>query len=102
MPHSIEVAEIQCPCLLTVEKEIYQPRLPSYKKKLATKDRKIRVLGLKDFADQNEKRYGLNGSPTQVERIFPPDVNTDKEIWTGAGGELADKLTAKLKELKFI
>lgn len=101
MPNTIEVAEIQFPCLLTVEKDIFQPRLPSYRKKLATKDREVKMLSLKDFTDQNEKRYGLNGSPTQVERIFPPAVNTDKEMWNGTGEDLADKLAAKLKELKF-
>ncbi|MBP2655817.1 MAG: electron transfer flavoprotein subunit beta [Firmicutes bacterium] len=101
MPNTIELAEIKFPCLLTVEKDIYQPRLPSYKKKLETKDREVKVLSFKDFEDQNEKRYGLNGSPTQVERIFPPAVNTDKEIWNGSGAELAERLTAKLKELKF-
>jgi electron transfer flavoprotein beta subunit len=41
--------------------------------------------------DRNEKRYGLTGSPTQVERIFPPDENLDKEIWVGSGEELAEK-----------
>ncbi|MBU2703416.1 electron transfer flavoprotein beta subunit [Sporomusaceae bacterium BoRhaA] len=102
MPNTIEVAEIQFPCLLTVEKDIYQPRLPSYKKKLATTDREVRMLSLKDFEDQNEKKYGLNGSPTQVERIFPPAVNTDKEIWNGSGPELAERLSDKLKELKFL
>ncbi|MCT8977662.1 electron transfer flavoprotein subunit beta/FixA family protein [Clostridium sp. CX1] len=102
MPNTIEVARIKFPCLLTVEKDIFQPRLPSYRKKLETKDREIRILGLKDFEDQNEKKYGLNGSPTQVERIFPPEVNTDKEMWTGTGEELGNRLTKKLKELKFI
>ncbi|MBV7276172.1 electron transfer flavoprotein subunit beta/FixA family protein [Clostridiaceae bacterium UIB06] len=102
MPNTVEVAEIQFPCLLTVEKDIFQPRLPSYRKKLETKDREVKMLSLKDFADQNEKRYGLNGSPTQVERIFPPAVNTDKEMWNGTGEEIADRLAAKLKELKFV
>ncbi|MDF2882880.1 MAG: electron transfer flavoprotein subunit beta [Clostridiaceae bacterium] len=102
MPNTIEVAEIKFPCLLTVDKDIFQPRLPSYRKKLETKDREIKILSFKDLQDQNEKRYGLNGSPTQVERIFPPAVNTDKEMWTGTGEELGNKLAAKLKELKFI
>jgi electron transfer flavoprotein beta subunit len=102
MPNTIEVAEIKFPCLLTVDKDIFQPRLPSYRKKLETKDREIKILSFKDLQDQNEKRYGLNGSPTQVERIFPPAVNTDKEMWTGTGEELAGKLAVKLKELKFI
>ena len=97
MPNTIEVAEIKFPCLLTVDKDIFQPRLPSYRKKLETKDREIKILSFKDLQDQNEKRYGLNGSPTQVERIFPPAVNTDKEMWTGTGEELSDKLAAKLK-----
>jgi electron transfer flavoprotein beta subunit len=102
MPSTIEVAEIKFPCLLTVEKDIYQPRLPSYRKKIATAGREIKMIGFKDLEDQNERRYGLMGSPTQVERIFPPAVNTDKEMWNGAGEELGDRLTAKLKELKFI
>ncbi len=102
MPNTVEVAEIKYPCLLTVEKDICQPRLPSYKKKLETKDREVKMYSLKDFEDQNENRYGLNGSPTQVERIFPPEVNTDKEMWTGNGEELGNKLAAKLKELKYL
>lgn len=102
MPNTIEVAEVKFPCLLTVEKDIFQPRLPSYRKKLETKDREIRVLSLKDFEDTDEKKYGLNGSPTKVERIFPPEVNSDKEMWNGTGEELADRLTIKLKEFKFI
>ncbi|MDV3428197.1 MAG: electron transfer flavoprotein subunit beta/FixA family protein, partial [Bacillota bacterium] len=34
MPNTVEIADVKFPCLLTVEKDIYQPRLPSYKKKL--------------------------------------------------------------------
>ncbi|HEY8804551.1 MAG TPA: electron transfer flavoprotein subunit beta/FixA family protein [Clostridium sp.] len=102
MADTVEVAEIQFPCLLTVDKDIYQPRLPSYRKKLATKDREIKMITLNDFEDKDEKKYGLNGSPTQVERIFPPDVNNDRETWTGTGAELSLKIAAKLKELKFV
>ncbi|OYP38807.1 electron transfer flavoprotein subunit beta [Lachnotalea glycerini] len=53
MPDTIEVAQIQFPCLLTVEKDIFQPRLPSYRKKIATKDREIKVLTLNDFEDKD-------------------------------------------------
>ena len=102
MADTIEVAEIQFPCLLTVDKDIYQPRLPSYRKKLATKDREIKMISLNDFEDKDEKKYGLNGSPTQVERIFPPSVNNDRETWTGTGAQLSLKMAAKLKELKFV
>ena len=101
MPETIEVAKIKFPCLLSVEKDIFEPRLPSFKKKIETKNKVIRTICLNDMEDKNEKRYGLSGSPTQVERIFPPDENADKEIWEGTGEELADRLTEKLKELKF-
>lgn len=102
MANTIEVAEVQFPCLLTVEKGIFQPRLPSYRKKVSTKDREIKMITLNDFEDKNEKHYGLNGSPTQVERIFPPDANNDRETWTGTGEQLGHKLAEKLKQLKFI
>ncbi len=102
MSDTIEVAEVLYPCLITVEKGIFQPRLPSFKLKIATKDREIPFYGLKDFEDQNEMNYGLNGSPTQVLRIFPPESNTDHEMWKGTGEELSDRLFDKLKELKFV
>ncbi len=102
MPNTVEVAEIRFPCLITVEKGIFEPRLPSFKRKIATKDREITFLSLKDFEDQDENNYGLKGSPTQVKRIFPPQGNTDHEIWKGSGEELADKVFNKLKELKFV
>ena len=75
MPESIETVNIAYPCLITVEKGIFEPRLPSYR---------------------------LNGSPTQVERIFPPEVNDQRELWTGNSSELSEKIECKLKELKFI
>jgi len=101
MTHDVEIAEIQYPCLLAVEKDIYIPRLSSYVKKQETKDREIRILTIADLEDQDEMHYGLNGSPTQVQRIFPPEVNTHREVWNGDGDELTAKLLAKLKELKF-
>lgn len=102
MPNTIEVAEVKFPCLLTVEKDIFQPRLPSYKKKLETKEKEIQTICLNDFEDKDENKYGLNGSPTQVERIFPPSANTDRETWTGDGEEISDRLVNKLKELKYV
>lgn len=102
MQEFVQVAEISFPCLITVEKDIFPPRLPSFKRKLAIKDKEVRILSLKDFDDQNEMRYGLNGSPTKVERIFPPAANNNRETWNGTGEELVEKLGHKLKELKFI
>ncbi len=101
MIHDIEITKVQYPCLLAVDKDIFMPRLPSYVKKLETKDREIQVITLADLEDKDEKHYGLNGSPTQVQRIFPPEVNAHREIWNGSGAELTEQLYDKLKELKF-
>lgn len=101
MTEDIEVAEIQYPCLLAVDKDIFIPRLPSYIRKQETKDREIKVITLADMEDKEEKNYGLNGSPTQVQKIFPPQVNNHREVWNGVGKELAEQLLHKLKELKF-
>lgn len=102
MPDTVEIVEIKLPALITVEKGIFQPRLPSYKRKVETKDRKIEVRSLNDFKDKNEMNYGLNGSPTQVERIFPPEVNDKREMWHGNSDELILKFEDTLKKLKFI
>lgn len=102
MGETVEIAKVKLPCLISVEKDVFQPRLPSYKLKTATKDREIKVYSLSDFEDRDEKKYGLSGSPTQVERIFPPAINEDKEIWNGESEELSNRLAAKLKEMKFI
>ncbi|MDO5516756.1 MAG: electron transfer flavoprotein subunit beta/FixA family protein [Clostridium sp.] len=102
MPETIETINIKFPCLVTVDKGIFQPRLPSYKKKISTKDKEIKILSLKDFDDRNENNYGLNGSATQVERIFPPKVNNDREMWDGDSEELAGKILVKLQDSKFI
>ena len=102
MEHTIEKQEVFFPCLITVEKGIYTPRLPSYKKKLETEKREIPMFNLTHMKDQREEFYGLKGSPTQVERIFPPEKNSSKVIWDGTSDELVTKISEKLKELKFI
>lgn len=100
---TVEVLEIKFPCLITVEKGVLVPRLPSYKRYRKTQNLDlISTITFKDLVDQNEKNYGLSGSPTQVEQIFPPKKNTNQEKWTGSSLELADKLHNKLKDLKYI
>jgi electron transfer flavoprotein beta subunit len=41
MADSFEVVELKYPCLITVEKGIFEPGLPSYKKLMETADREI-------------------------------------------------------------
>lgn len=99
---SLEVLELSYPCLITVEKDMVQPRLPSYKRKLMTVNKPIQIFSIQDLSEQDEKKYGLNGSPTQVEKIFPPQVNTEQVLCEGTAGELTEKVYTLLKNTKFI
>lgn len=102
LPNAAEVLKVKFPCLISVEKDIYIPRLPSYIKKKATMDREIKYITINDLEDKDASHYGLNGSPTQVQRIFPPEVNSDRETWRGSGEELASRIYDKIADLKLI
>lgn len=102
MPQDIERLKVSFPCLITVQKDINEPRLPSYKRKKATEKQDIPMFTLNDMEDKDELHYGLNGSPTQVQRIFPPTSDKTRETWTGEGEELADRIFDVLKKRKFI
>lgn len=102
MEDSYEVVRLPFPCLISVEKDIFTPRLPSYRRKLATQDWPIHTLSLAELMDSDESHYGLNGSPTQVERIFTPDTFTEQVIWDGTPRENAVCLYDMLAEQKYI
>ena len=102
MDKTIETFEVALPCLLTIDKGHVTPRLPSYKRGKEFKDVVIPMITFNDVIDQDETHYGLKGSPTQVERMFPPERNTDKVVLTGSLSEQVDKLTEILKNKKYI
>ena len=95
------VARIQYPCLITVEKGIFQPNLPSYKRMVASADYPIHTLTAADCKGLDPKRIGLNGSPTQVERIFTPTHDVSTVRWEGNETDSAERLFSTLKEEKF-
>jgi len=103
MEESLEIQRVPYPCLITVDKDIYTPRLPSYKRKLSISENpEITVLTLKDMYDTDETNYGLSGSPTQVERIFPPENNVEKVSFVGDSKTLAKDLFGILSEKKYL
>lgn len=102
LPQHIQRVRIKLPCLITVEKGIYEPRLPSFRRKLATAGRQIRWLKLDDLPDHDAKHYGLNGSPTQVARIFPPEATLVRVTWDQAENEITAKTFELLQEHKFL
>ena len=79
MDDSVYTLRMQAPCLLTVDKDINTPRLPSYLRRQKVGDAQVSVWSMEDLLDQDETHYGLTGSATKVEKIFPPETNADRE-----------------------
>ena len=97
-----QVSEIPYPCLITVDKDICVPRLPSYLLKRATAKRPVRVLGFADMPDQDLSRYGLIGSPTSVERMFAPPEKEKQVYLQGNTSEKTEQLFRILTGKKII
>ena len=97
-----QVSELPFPCLITVDKDICVPRLPSYRLMRETEERPVRILSFKDMPDQDLSRYGLIGSPTAVERMFAPP-ETQKQVYLeGNADEKTEQLFSVLTEEKII
>jgi electron transfer flavoprotein beta subunit len=93
-----QILEVQLPALLTVVKEINEPRLPSLRGKMRAKKHQIPVWGHKDLnLDQNQ--IGLKGSPTQVVKIFTPPAKQQGKILEGEPGEVVEELASQIKDL---
>lgn len=93
---------VKMPCLISVDGDINSPRLPSYKVKQSISDDMIDFLGFDDFDDKNVDNYGLAGSATQVERIFPPEKNTQRCTIDGNSDEVAESLFGLICDKKLI
>ena len=97
LDHGYDAVEVSLPALVTVVKEINEPRVPSFKAKLRAKQAAIPVWGLSDLG-LDEPAVGLSGSFTQVVKVFPPPARGKSEVWTGDPAELAGRLWQRLKE----
>ena len=93
---------ITMPCLISVDGDINTPRLPSYKTKKAIREEDVAFFTFADFEDQDPTHYGLTGSATQVERIFPPEKNEQKQTVSGSAEEQSDALLGLLRAKKMI
>lgn len=90
------------PCLISVDGDINTPRLPSYKIRKTLTDDSVTFLTFADFGDQNPDHYGLSGSATQVERIFPPEKQTQKHTIGGDSEAQSQALYALLRDKKML
>lgn len=68
-----EILQVALPAVLTVVKEVADPRLPTLRGKQRAKKMDLISWGAKDLEVEYDK-LGLNGSPTRVVKIFRPTV----------------------------
>ncbi len=96
MEDGYDVVESSMPVLLTVVKELNEPRLPSLKGKMRAKKADITIWGHEDIAVEGE-RIGLTGSPTQVKKIFAPEPRADRRILQGPIEQQVRELVKELQ-----
>jgi len=102
MDDGYEVLEGPLPILLSVVKEINEPRTESLKGKMRAKNFKATVFTAKEI-EADPDFIGLRGSPTIVNRVFVPVRSGKKELVAGATvEEKVSKVVARLKESKLV
>ncbi len=97
MEDGFDRISLNFPAVLTVVKDINEPRLPSLRGKRKAKKAKLQIWTA-EYLELEENDVGLNGSPTQVIKIFSPEHKKAGEIHEGEPDELAEILRKKLKE----
>lgn len=95
-----EVVEMPLPAVITVVKEINEPRLPSIKNMMRAKKAVVSIWTADDI-NADKDLCGLKGSPTQVVKTFVPVHDIKSEMIEGDSAEQARKLAEKLLSMKF-
>lgn len=87
----VETVEMPLPAVITVAKDIVQPRMPSIAGVLAARAATVEVRSAADVG-ADTARTGLAGSPTQVVRSFVPERSNECEVLAGTLAEQAARV----------
>jgi electron transfer flavoprotein beta subunit len=101
MDEGVETLEAPMPLLVTVGKDINQPRLATLRGRLRAKKAEIKEITNQDLKMPPDE-VGLDGSFTRVVKVFEPEAPEAGEIVEGSPDELADAILVKLLECKVI
>ncbi|MCJ7544874.1 MAG: electron transfer flavoprotein subunit beta/FixA family protein [Phycisphaerae bacterium] len=92
-----EVLEVSLPAVLTVVKEIANPRLPTLRGKQRAKAAEVPVWVPQDM-ELDPAKLGLDGSPTRVVKIFKPKVARECRKLAAGDEQSVAAATEKLVE----
>lgn len=89
--------EAKLPVLISVSREINQPRTATAEGILSLMDKGYRNWSLKDIR-VDEQNIGLQGSPTRVGKVYEQKNERQRLILEGTPEEMVNKALAKLRE----
>jgi len=96
-----EITETRLPALITVVKQINEPRHAGLRGVMKARKADIPTWTAEDV-DADPLRCGLNGSPTNVVKVFSPQRQHEGEILEGDTEEVALALVERLREAKVL
>ncbi len=96
MDDGCDVLEVPYPALITVVKDVNEPRVPSLKGKMKAKKAVITSFSAEDIG-ADSTCIGLAGSPTKVVDVFPPEARGNRTVLTGTVDEQVEQLAEQLK-----
>ena len=96
----IELSQAKLPCLFTVEKTNYRPRIPNLKSWKASRKAEIIKYNSKTIPGLDPEQIGDPGSPTKVPRTYPPVVGeSGLMLDEGSSEKNVDKLFELLSDM---
>lgn len=95
MDDGYDVVAVNYPALVTVVKDINEPRVPSLKGKMKAKKAEIITMSAEDIG-ADPSCIGLPGSPTKVVEVFPPPARSEHSVLEGTIDEQITQLVDKL------
>ncbi len=93
-----EIIKLILPALITISKEINEPRFPTIKGMMMARKSSVEIWDAKKIK-ANKDMCGLRGSPTRVIETFIPNYSFESEIIKGLPKEQAKCLVEKLVDI---
>jgi electron transfer flavoprotein beta subunit len=94
------VVEMKPPVVLSVVREINEPRYITFMNILEAEEKEIKIWASKDLS-LKEPWVGLKGSPSQMADLFIPEVKRKAEILRGDPSDMAKTLADRLHRLGY-
>ena len=93
-----EIVEVRLPAVVTVVKQINEPRYPSMRNVLKAKRAEVAKWSVAEL-EADTSQTGFDGSPTTVIKVWPPERRSGGRRLEGPVEEVVDTLAEAIKEL---